>query len=210
MLELQNDGAHNINLVTPTIWIKQIKEAIVKAKAQGLNIPIVYNTNGYENIEDLKSLRGLIDIYLPDFKYSDNSLAEKYSKIKNYKEVATNCILEMLSQVGDLILDDNDIAKRGVIIRHLILPNNIQNTLDSLRIIREFSKDITLSLMTQYEPLYNSAKFPEINRPISNEEYNLASDLMDELNFENGWIQPLEEKANKNLIPDFNKEKPFE
>lgn len=208
MIGLQNENAHNINLVTPSLWINQIKNAIIIAKTNGLKIPIVYNTNAYERPGDLLKLKGLIDIFLPDFKYSINALAEKYSKVKNYKEIANKNILEMIAYQPENIFDQG-IMKKGVIVRHLILPNNVKNTLNALKIIRSFSDNIIISLMTQYEPLYKANNFPEINQNVCQEEYDIIFKKLENLNFENGWIQPLETKANKNLIPDFNKDEPF-
>ncbi len=185
MLSLQKEQAHNVNLVTPTLWIDFIKDAIIIAKEKGLAIPIVYNTNSYERPNDLEKLKGLVDIYLPDFKYSDNVLAEKYSKVKNYKEIATRNILEMIRQQPENIFE-KDIMKRGVIIRHLILPNNTENTKEALKTIRNFSKNIIISLMTQYEPLYKAKDYPEINRNINFQEYEEILGLLNELDFENG------------------------
>ncbi len=127
-LELQNNGANNINLVSPTIYVYQIKEAILLAKSKGLRLPIIYNTSGYENVEVIKDLEGIIDVYLPDFKYFSNALAKKYSSISNYVENAKASILEMKKQVGNPTFDERGIIKKGLIIRHLILPNNVLNS----------------------------------------------------------------------------------
>ncbi len=178
------------------------------AKEKGLHLPIVYNTNSCERPGDLEKLKGLIDIYLPDYKYSIDALGEKYSKVKNYSAVATQNILEMIRQQPQNIFE-NDIMQKGVIVRHLILPNNIQNTLDALQTIRGFDPNIIISLMTQYEPLYKANEIPEINRNITQQEYDQAFEMLLNLDFENGWCQPIEENASKNLIPDFTKTKPF-
>jgi putative pyruvate formate lyase activating enzyme len=208
MLDLQKQGSHNINLVSPTIWITQIREAIVLAKQNGLIIPIVYNTNAYDNLEELKTLKGLIDIYLPDFKYSSDSLAEEYSKVKNYKEVASNCILEMIAQQPNNIINDG-IMERGVIIRHLILPNHVENTKNALDIINSFSKNVILSLMTQYNPLYKAKDILKLNRPINIDEYNDVMNYLNKFDFEEAFYQPFEENAKDTFVPDFNKENPF-
>ncbi len=208
MLDLQKQGSHNINLITPTIWVNQIRDAILEAKQKGLIIPIVYNTNAYDKVEDLKALEGLIDIYLPDFKYSSNLLAEEYSKVKNYKEVASNAIIEMIRQQPNNIIE-NDVMKKGVIIRHLILPNHTDNTKDALDIINSFSSNIILSLMTQYNPLYKAKDIVKLNRPINVDEYNDVMNYLNKFDFEEVFFQPFEENAKDFFIPDFNKQNPF-
>ena len=137
MLNLQDKGAHNINLVTPVMYVYHIIEAIKIAKNNGLNIPIIYNSNGYENIETLKLLKGYIDVYLPDFKYSDNKLGKKYSNVDNYFEVTTEAIKEMYSQVGAPKLNADGIIEKGLIIRHLVLPNAMENTKNVLKWIKD-------------------------------------------------------------------------
>lgn len=178
------------------------------AKEKGLTIPIVYNTNAYDNIEKLKTLQGLIDIYLPDFKYSNNLIAEKYSKIKNYKETATQCILEMVSQQPQNIIHEG-IMQKGLIVRHLILPSNIQNTKDCIKMIHSFSGSIILSLMTQYNPMYNVINFPEINRAINISEYKEIMNYLTTFDFEEIFYQPLDANAKDNFNPDFTKANPF-
>jgi len=199
MLDLQKQGALNIDLVTPSIWVSEIKEALILAKEKGLTIPVVYNTNSYDKLEDIKGLDGLIDVYLPDYKYSDDKLAEKYSGVLNYVEIAKRNILEMIKQVGE----------KKVIVRHLILPNNLENTFEALKTIRSFSDNVCLSLMTQYMPMYRADKYPEINRKVSREEYEKIMELVEELDFQEGFFQPLEENASECLVPDFTKENPF-
>ena len=172
-LEQQERGVNNINLVTPTMYVYQIIEAIKIAKANGLNIPIVYNTNSYENVETIEELEGFIDVYLPDLKYYSNDLAIKYSKAPNYFEVATNAIKEMYKQVGRVQVDENGIIKKGVIIRHLILPNHIQNTKNILKWVKEnMPSDIYVSIMAQYFPTYKAKEDDLLNRKISKKEYN--------------------------------------
>lgn len=202
-LSLQDKKAHNINLVTPTIYIPQIIEAIKLAKKNGLVIPIIYNSNGYENIESIKMLEGYIDVYLPDLKYSDNELGKKYSKVDNYFEIATKAIQEMYRQVGKVVLDEDGIIKKGVIIRHLILPTYIENTKKVLKWISEnLNDDIYISVMAQYFPTYLAKEEEYINRKISKEEYEQIQDYLFSLNLENGYIQELGEHEEE-YVPDF-------
>ena len=157
MIEQQEKGAHNINLVTPVMYVYHIIEAIKLAKTKGLKIPIIYNSNGYENIETLRLLEGYIDVYLPDFKYANNELGRKYSNINNYFEVTSKAITEMYKQVGPPQLDENGIIKRGLIIRHLILPNEIENSKNVLKwIVDNIGKEVYVSIMSQYFPTYNA------------------------------------------------------
>lgn len=202
-LELQSQKANNINLVTATPYVIQVIEAIKLARKEGLTLPILYNTSGYENIETLKKLEGYIDIYLPDFKYYDNSLAQRLSNVKDYKEVATKAILEMRKQVGKNKYDENGILKKGIIIRHLVLPENIQNSKDVLKWIKEnMEKDITISLMAQYFPTYKSFEDNQINRKLNQKEYKEIEQYLYNLEIENGYIQDLEEEEEK-YVPKF-------
>jgi len=205
MLDLQKQGAVNIDLVTPTIWYKQIKQALILAKQKGLRLPVVWNSNAYETIKILQEMKGLIDIYLPDFKYSDDRLAFKYSKIKNYTEIATTAIKEMLKQVGLLKLK-NGVAQSGLIIRHLILPNNLDNTFDALEKIAEINPKIHVSLMNQYSPMYQTKNFPELTRAVSNDEFNQTYEYFKAVSL-HGWIQ--DGQSQKVLVPDFKKKNPF-
>lgn len=207
MLELQKDGVLNINLVSPTIWAEQIKPVIKEAKNEGLRIPIVWNSNAYESEGLIKSLKGLVDIYLPDFKYGDDDLAFKYSGAKNYVEKAKESIKAMFEQVGNLKLSEEGIAQKGIIVRHLILPNNVENSKKSLKYISEIDKNIFISLMTQYEPLNEAKKFPEIARRITEEEFEKVYNYQLELGLKNGWVQEME--SQKIFLPDFKKENPF-
>ena len=185
-LSLQNKKANNINLVTPTIYAKQIKEAIILAKKKGLKLPIIYNSSGYESIETLKELEGYIDVYLPDFKYASNELGEKYSRVKQYFDYCLPAIKEMYRQVGAPELDENGLIKKGLIIRHLILPNNIENTKQVLKIITEnFPPQVYISLMAQYFPAGNAKDHPELNRKISQEEYDQIEQYVEELEIQN-------------------------
>ena len=191
-IEHQLRGADNINLVSPTSYAVQIIEAIKIAKNNGLKIPIIYNTNGYENIETLKLLEGYIDIYLPDLKYAENDLAKKYSKIENYFEIATSAIKEMYRQVGKNEYDENGIIKAGIIIRHLILPNHTENSKKVLKWIAEnMPKNITVSVMAQYFPTYKAKEIKDINRKITKYEYQKIENYLYSLDLENGYIQEM-------------------
>jgi len=178
MIYLQNLGCHNINLVTPTHQVPQILRTLYIAIDQGLKIPIVYNCGGYESIETLKILDGIIDIYMPDFKYSDSEKAKKYSKIKKYAEVAKEALKEMHRQVGDLIINDQGIAVRGLLVRHLVLPNKIAGTEDVVRFIAEkLSTNTYINIMDQYRPCYNADEYPELNRKITKKEFEEALNI---------------------------------
>lgn len=202
-LEQQKNGANNINLVTAVPYIPHIIEAIKIAREKGLHLPILYNTSGYENIETLKMLEGYVDIYLPDFKYYDNDLAMRLSKVKDYKEIASKAILEMKRQAGENIYNEKGILQKGLIIRHLVLPNNIQNSKDVLKWIKEtLGENATVSLMAQYFPTYKALENKEINRKLTKEEYKEIENYLYELNLENGYIQDLEDEEEK-YVPKF-------
>ena len=171
MLKLQMEGAHNINLVTPTHYVPQIVNAIFLARNSGLKIPIVYNTFGYEKVETLRILEGIIDIYMPDMRYSDDKYAQKYSGVKDYTYYNRIAVKEMHRQVGDLSIE-NGIAIKGLLVRLLILPNDVSGTIDTLNFLyEEVSKDTYISLLDQYHPVYKAYKFKEINRTIEEDEY---------------------------------------
>ena len=194
MIKQQEKGVENINLVTPTSYAIHIIEAIKIAKEKGLNIPIVYNTNGYENVETLKLLDGYIDIYLPDFKYYYNELGKKYSKVENYFEIATNAIKEMYRQVGTPKLNENGIMQKGLMIRHLILPNHVENSKQVLKWIKEnLDNNVYVSIMAQYFPTYKAKQLEELNRKITQKEYEEIETYLYEINLENGYIQELGE-----------------
>ncbi|MDR3071439.1 MAG: hypothetical protein LBU29_02470 [Endomicrobium sp.] len=192
MLDLQNRSAHNINFVTPTHYSAQIVKSVYIARKKGLMLPILYNCSGYEDIETLKLLEGTVDIYLPDIKYSNNEIAFKYSGIKNYVEINQVALKEMKKQVGDLIVDANGVAQRGLIVRHLVLPGNIENSKKALDfVIKELSKDTFVSLMAQYHTAHKSNKFRELSRSLKKEEYEDVTNYLKDLNLENGWVQDL-------------------
>ncbi len=203
-LKQQNKNAHNINLVTPTMYVYQIIEAIKIAKSNGLKIPIIYNSNGYENIETIKLLNGYIDIYLPDLKYYTNSLSKKYSKVNDYFKTATNAIIEMYDQVGNATFDNNGLIKKGVIIRHLVLPNHIQNTKNILNWIdKNMPKDIYVSIMAQYFPTYKAKTDNLINRKLTKKEYKEVLNYLYSLNLKNGYFQELGNHEEE-YVPNFN------
>jgi putative pyruvate formate lyase activating enzyme len=206
MLHLQNDlKCHNINFVSPTHFVPQIVSALVKAVPQGLNIPLVYNTGGYDTLDVIRLLDGIIDIYLPDIRYSSNSAAEKYSGIKNYVRHNRAAVKEMYRQTGDLKSDENEIAYRGVIVRHLILPEGVAGSEDSLRwLAEEVSRTITISVMSQYYPCFKALDTPELSRTITYGEYKKVVDIMEKLGLENGWLQEMDAPAN--YLPDFDRD----
>ena len=194
MIKQQERNVQNINLVTPTSYALHIIEAIKIARKKGLKIPIVYNTNGYESVETLKLLEGYVDIYLPDLKYYYDDLAKKYSKVDNYFEIATKAIQEMYRQVGAPVLDENGVMKKGLMIRHLILPNEVQNSKKVLKWIKEnIDSNVYVSIMAQYFPTYKAKEIPEIARKITKEEYEKVENYLYELDLENGYIQELGE-----------------
>ncbi|MFA6941628.1 MAG: radical SAM protein [Clostridiaceae bacterium] len=203
-LNLQHKGANNINLVTPTSYVPQIIEALKTSKKEGLTIPIVYNTNSYENIETIKSLSGLIDIYLPDIKYYSDKYAVKYSNAPNYFDTAKKAALEMFNQVGDIELSPDGIMKKGVIIRHLMLPGLLFDSKKILDFVyNTFKNRVYLSLMNQYTPFYKSSDYKEIDRKISRKSYDALIDYALSIGIEKGFIQE-DETQSESFIPDFD------
>ncbi len=192
-IKQQEKDVENINLVTPTSYVPQIIEAIKIARNKGLKLPIVYNTNGYEKVETLKMLEGYVDIYLPDFKYSDNELAKRLSKVDNYFEIATQALIEMYKQTGKAVFDDRGIMQKGMIIRHLVLPNHILNSRRVLKWINENMHDVYVSVMAQYFPTYKAKDIEDINRKLTKEEYEQIENYLYRLDLENGYIQELGE-----------------
>jgi len=192
MLSLQDKGVHNINFVTPTHYSAHIAKAVFTARQRGLEIPVLWNTGGYERAEIIKLLEGIVDIYLPDIKYSGDDLAFKYSGVRNYVENNRAALKEMLRQAGNLVLDANGAAKRGIIVRHLVLPGNVLNTKGCLDFIAQnLSRETFLSLMSQYHFAYNAGKFDELKNGLTTEEYDEAADYMRSLGLENGWTQEI-------------------
>jgi putative pyruvate formate lyase activating enzyme len=177
-LELQAMGCHNLNLVTPSHVVPQILSALYLAVQKGFRLPIVYNTSSFDSLESLMLLEGIVDIYLADLKYADREIARKYSKVKNYPEIAMTAIKEMHRQVGDLILDEKGIALRGVIIRHLVLPNGLAGTEKVVEFLGSLSKNMAVNVMDQYYPSYMAWKYPELSRRITQREYHQALSSM--------------------------------
>ena len=192
-IKQQEKDVENINLVTPTSYVPQIIKAIKIARGNGLKLPIVYNTNGYEKVETLKMLDGYVDIYLPDFKYSDNELGKRLSKVDNYFEIATEALKEMYRQTGKAVFNDEGIMQRGMIIRHLVLPNHILNSRKVLKWINENMHDVYVSVMAQYFPTYKAKEIDDINRKLTKEEYEQIENYLYRLDLENGYIQELGE-----------------
>lgn len=202
-LKLQKQGAHNINLVTAFAYVPMIVEALKIAKVQGLSIPVVYNSSGYESIETLKLLEGYIDVYLPDFKYAYNDLAKSLSGVDNYFEIAQTAIKEMKRQVGAPVFDENDMIKKGLIVRHLVLPNHLQNSKKVLKWIKEhLGKDTYISLMAQYFPTYKAIDTEDINRKLTEEEYKEIESYFYSLSLKNGYMQEIEEDEAR-YVPKF-------
>lgn len=197
---LVEQGAHNINLVTPTHFVHRLASLLEKYNSP---VPVVYNCGGYESVETLRRLDGLVDIYLPDFKYADNTLASAFSNAPDYFERACEAIAEMNRQVGTLTLDDNGVAVRGLIVRHLVLPGAVSNTKSVLRWIKEnLPEGTAVSLMSQYTPCGKAVDMPPLDRKISKYEYDIAVNEMLKLGFDNGYIQS-RRSARKDFIPDF-------
>jgi putative pyruvate formate lyase activating enzyme len=175
MLELQSRGCHNINFVSPSHVVPQILAGVLIAAQAGLSIPLVYNTGGYDSMSTLQLLDGVIDIYMPDMKYADPEIGHRYSKIPDYPKINHRAVKEMHRQVGDLNLDNRGIAIRGLLIRHLILPNNLAGTDQIVRFLaKKISQNTYLNLMDQYRPAYKAHHIPELNRRITRQEYDDA------------------------------------
>ncbi len=178
MLELQALGCHNINLVTPTHVIPQILAAVLLASQAGLRLPLVYNTGGYDSLEMLKLLDGVIDIYMPDMKYASDQIARYYSKVPHYPEINRAAVREMHRQVGDLQIDETGLARRGLLVRHLVLPYGLAGTDQVVHFLAdEISRETYLNLMDQYRPAFNARQYPKLNRSLHDREYELALEL---------------------------------
>ena len=208
MLTLERDGAANVNLVSPTPWVPQILEALAIATERGLALPVVYNTGGYDTPETLALMEDVADVYLPDMKYTWESAAKRYSGAHDYPEVNRAAVSEMHRQAGDVEFNERQQAQRGVVIRLLVLPNDLSGTANSLAWIAEhLSTSTWLSIMAQYGPMHRAKEFVEIARPITEDEYHHIIDLADELGFENFYTQsPRSQDA---LRPDFDQDDPF-
>lgn len=203
-LELQNMGAHNINLVSPTPYVLHIVEAVALSRKAGLHIPIIYNTNGYETIETIRLLRGTIDIYLPDLKYFFDSTSTKYSSCKNYFSFASKAILEMVAQVGFPEFDENGILMRGVLIRHMLLPGMFEESKEILKWIKgNIGDKVYISLMSQYTPMYKAKELYDLNKKIEEVEYENLIDYFFEIGLENGFVQE-NDSSDECYVPDFD------
>jgi len=203
-MELQSQGANNINLVTPTHYVPHIIEALDKAKTKGLHIPVVYNSGGYEKAETLKALEGYVDIYLPDFKYFDSDIAKRYSNCPDYFYYASSALEEMVRQMPCPVFDERGMMKRGVVVRHLMLPGYLQDSKHIIKYLHDKYKDqIFISIMNQYTQLENVSAYPEIYRKIDEEDYAELVDYAIELGVENGLIQE-GEAASESFIPAFD------
>jgi len=207
ILRLQEQGAHNINFVSPSHMIFQMADAIEAARGKGLAIPVVYNSNGYDSVGALRQIRGLVDIYLPDIKYLDNKIGKKFSAVDDYADIVPGVLLEMLDQTGDLQMNDDGIAVRGLLVRHLVLPGHMEDSRRCLAFLAGLSPDIHVSIMSQYSPQYKAGAYPEINRPLTDDEYDEIICYALELGLENAFIQKLESQSH--YLPDFDQERPF-
>jgi putative pyruvate formate lyase activating enzyme len=203
-MDLQARGAHNLNLVTPTPHIVVILEALGRARARGLVLPVVYNTSGFERVEILRRLRGLVEIYLPDYKYADSRNAEKLSDAGDYPQAVREALREMHDQVGDLSLDADGVALKGLLVRHLVLPQNYAGTHEALaNLSRICGNKVWVSLMSQYTPLYKAGHIPGLNRTINREEYENACQCLEKYGLQNGFVQDLV-SADKSQVPRFD------
>jgi putative pyruvate formate lyase activating enzyme len=206
MLFLQDElECHNINFVSPSHFVPQIVKGVLEAMPMGLRLPLVYNSSGYDSVATLRELDGIISIYLPDLRYASNTWAGMFSQASDYVERARDAIKEMYRQVGNLIVDEEGIAQKGLIVRHLILPNQLAGSQDSLAwLVREVSPQVTVSIMSQYFPAHFAPQIPLLSRTISAEEYNEVRELVEKLGLENGWLQGM--GASQNYLPDFSRE----
>lgn len=203
--ELIDKGAHNINLVNPSHYTKPVRQALLGSKEQGkLTVPVVYNTNGYELTETIKSMKGLVDVYLPDIKYFSGKISLKYSRAQDYPEVCKKAVMEMYDQVGSPVINEEGLIQKGLIIRHLILPGHTKDSINVLNWISEnLPKSVYISLMSQYTPFYRAGEYPEINRPITRFEYEKVVNHLYKLGLESGYVQE-RQSADIQYIPDFN------
>lgn len=204
MVYLEKNGAHNINLVTPSNWTNQLIHTLEIARSY-VKVPIVWNSSGYETVANLKKLSGLIDIYLPDFKYGDNLLGWEYSHAKNYQKIAFDAISEMRRQQPNDVFDREGIMKRGVIVRHLVLPGALENTLAALKSIARIDKDMFVSLMGQYFPTASVKDHSVLSRRLSEAEYDKAVEMFFDAGLHNGFSQELT-SATQEYVPNFDLE----
>jgi putative pyruvate formate lyase activating enzyme len=202
MLKLQDLGCHNINFVTPTPWVPQLVEALAIAQANGLELPLVYNCGGYESVETLRLLEGIVDIYMPDIKYADNENALKYSAVSDYWDMVRPALKEMHRQVGDLVVE-RGIAKRGLLIRHLVLPNEIAGSKQCFKFIRsELSKNTVVNVMAQYYPTFKANQYSQINRRIKTQEYRTALEQLETIGLDSGFRQTID-TIFRHVVPEW-------
>ncbi|MFA5316135.1 MAG: radical SAM protein [Dehalococcoidales bacterium] len=205
LFRLQEEGCHNINFVSPTHFVPQMVRAVLTAVPLGLRLPLVYNSGGYDSVSTLKELDGIIDIYLPDLRYAEEVTARKLSQAPDYPVRARAAIKEMFRQVGDLKVDENGIAVRGLVVRHLVLPNGLAGSRESLEwLAREVSPTVTVSLMSQYRPAHRAFGYPLLSRQISLEEYHEATGCLEEFGITNGWVQEM--SSPESYWPDFERD----
>ena len=206
MLYLQDElGCHNINLVSPSHFVPQILRAVVEAVPGGLRVPLVYNSSGYDSVATLRELDGVISVYLPDLRYASDKWAGKFSASPHYVVWARQAIEEMYRQVGDLVVDESGVAQRGLIVRHLILPNGLAGSEESLTwLVREVSPTVAVSIMSQYMPMHRAPRVPLLARKITVEEHKKVRQLLDDLGIENGWVQEM--GSAEEYLPDFERE----
>lgn len=205
-LELQEQGAANLNLVTGAHYVPQIIAALDLAREQGLRLPVVYNSSGYEKVETVKMLEGYVEVYLPDYKYAESNLAEKYSRAEDYPETAAAAIAEMVRQTGPAVFDEEGYMRRGTIVRNLILPGHTRNSIKVLEYLhRTYGNQIYISIMNQYTPVFEQKEFKELNRRVTQREYEKVLNAALELGIENGFFQD-GETARESFIPAFDYE----
>jgi putative pyruvate formate lyase activating enzyme len=206
MLYLQDElGCHNINFVSPSHFVPQLLRAVAEAVPGGLRVPLVYNSSGYDSVVTLKELDGVISVYLPDLRYASDKWARKFSQARDYVTQARQAIKEMYRQVGGLVVDESGVAQRGLIVRHLILPNGLAGSEESLAwLVREVSATVTVSIMSQYMPMHRAPRVPLLARKITVEEHEKVIRLLDDLGIENGWVQEM--GSAEEYLPDFERE----
>ncbi|MBQ3489997.1 MAG: radical SAM protein [Clostridia bacterium] len=203
-LVLQNEGAANINLVTAVHFVPHVIQALDLAKSNGLSLPVVYNSSGYESVETLRMLSGYIDVYLPDYKYRSSLLAERFSKAKNYPEAAERALAEMVLQTGPCVFDENGIIRKGVIVRHLVLPGHTEDSMAVLEYLHKtYGDSIYISIMNQYTPMGKYKKFPELSRKLTSYEYGKVVKFAEKIGIRNGFLQS-GETAKESFIPSFD------
>ncbi len=205
IIYLQDElGCHNINFVSPSHFVPQLVRTVLEAVPMGLRVPLIYNTSSYDSVASLRELEGIINIYLADLRYASDAVAKKFSHTPDYVAHARPTIKEMYRQVGDLTVDKFGVAQRGLIVRHLILPNGLAGSEESLTwLAREVSPSVTISIMSQYAPMHRARQIPLLSRTISAAEYEMVLRLLSDLGMENGWIQEI--GASEDYVPDFER-----